>query len=176
MVIEFYSMILIIDLYYKENGFAKAVGVLCEWKDQEAREIIIEQIENVEPYVPGKFYKRELPGALKIIEKVALESIESIIIDGHVYIDNDKNYGLGGYLWEELKQKIPVIGVAKRGFFSNKETVVEVTRGKSKNPLYVSSIGIDKNVAAKKIQNMKGDYRIPTLLKLVDTLTRSSDE
>lgn len=174
-VIESYRMILIIDLYYKENGFAKAVGVLCEWNDQEARKIIIEKIENVEPYVPGEFYKRELPGILKIIERVEFEKIEAIIVDGHVYIDNDKNYGLGGYLWEELKQKVPVIGVAKRGFYSNKDTVIEIMRGESKNPLYVSSIGMDKNIAARQIQNMKGDYRIPTILKMVDSLTKSND-
>lgn len=165
-------MILVVDLHYKEDDSAKAVGILFEWEDKEAREIIIEYLENVEPYVPGEFYKRELPGILKIIERVEFEKIEAIIVDGHVYVDNDKNYGLGGYLWEQLNQKIPIIGVAKRGFYYNKETVIEVLRGNSKNPLYVSAIGIDKEIAARQIQIMKGDYRIPTILKKVDSLTR----
>ncbi|PPK96233.1 endonuclease V [Nonlabens xylanidelens] len=169
-------MILVVDLHYKEDDSAKAVGILCEWEDKEAIEIIIEQLENVEPYVPGEFYKRELPGILKIIERVEFEKIEAIIVDGHVYVDNDKNYGLGGYLWEQLKKKTPVIGVAKRGFYSNKETVIEVIRGNSKNPLYVSAVGVDKEIAARQIQIMKGDYRIPTILKKVDSLTKSSDE
>ena len=45
------------------------------------------------------------------------------------YIDNDGNYGLGGYLYQALDSKIPIIGVAKRAFHANKETVKEVFRG-----------------------------------------------
>jgi deoxyribonuclease V len=48
----------------------------------------------------------------------------------------------------------------------------EVFRGQSINPLYVSSIGIDIDQAAQNIQNMFGNYRIPTLLKHLDTLTK----
>lgn len=169
-------MILAVDLHYKSDNSATAAGVLFAWEEYQPRQVVIEVIKNVEPYVSGQFYKRELPGILKIIKRVELEKIEAIIVDGHVYIDNDNNYGLGGYLWEELKQKVPVIGVAKRGFYSNKDTVIEIMRGESKNPLYVSSIGMNKNIAARQIQNMKGDYRIPTILKMVDSLTKSIDE
>jgi hypothetical protein len=42
---------------------------------------------------------------------------------------------------------------------------LEVYRGKSIKPLYVSVIGIDLNYSAKLIKNLKGDFRIPDILK-----------
>lgn len=71
-----------------------------------------------------------------------------------------------------LHQKIPVIGVAKTPFLSNKETVQQVLRGQSNNPLYVSAIGMDLNEAALLVKNMKGDFRMPDILKAVDKLTK----
>jgi deoxyribonuclease V len=67
----------------------------------------------------------------------------------------------------------PVIGVAKRGFYNNAGYVREVRRGESENPLYVSAIGMDLELAAECIQNMHGEYRIPTMLKEVDRLGRA---
>jgi deoxyribonuclease V len=75
-------------------------------------------------------------------------------------------------LYETLQQQIPVIGVAKTKFLQNTQHVREVFRGQSINPLYISSIGIDIDQAAQNIQNMFGNYRIPTLLKHLDTLTK----
>jgi len=164
-------MIFIIDVLYKESNTARAVGVLCDWDDLEPKQVVIEQIEEVEPYEPGQFFKRELPCIMKLLEKINLKTVETIV-DGHVYVDNNYGYGLGGHLWQSLEVKVPIIGVAKRGFYSNKETVVEVLRGKSSNPLHVSAIGMDKSIAANKILEMPGDYRMPRMLKLVDTITR----
>ncbi len=98
--------------------------------------------------------------------------MEAIIIDGHIYVDNDRKYGLGGHLYEALDKKIPIIGMAKTSFQSNTETVVEILRGESKNPLFVSAIGLKKEVAANHIKNMFGDYRLPYLLKLMDQITK----
>ena len=53
------------------------------------------------------------------------------------------------------------------------ETRIEVLRGESKKPLYITAKGIDLHKAAEFIQKMHGDFRIPTLLKLVDSLGRS---
>lgn len=97
---------------------------------------------------------------------------EAIIADGHVYIDNNKKYGLCGYLWEALDQKIPIIGVAKRSFKGNEKVCQPVFRGTSKNPLYVSSIGTNLSDAAAKVAAMHGAFRIPDVLKQVDRLTR----
>jgi deoxyribonuclease V len=166
-------MILAIDVHYKTD-YAKAVAVLFEPGDAAARRTITERIEQVKDYEPGQFYKRELPCILKITEKIDLNLVSLIIVDGHVYTNNEGGLGLGGKLWEALHQKIPVIGVAKTPFLGNKETVQQVLRGQSNNPLYVSAIGIDLNEAALLVKNMKGDFRMPDILKAVDKLTKEN--
>jgi deoxyribonuclease V len=152
-------MILAIDVFYKENS-AKTVGVLFEWGDEYPAEIIIEHLANIEEYIPGEFYKRELPCILKVLEKVNLNQIDAIIIDGYVYVNNEMDHGLGGKLWEALNGTLPIIGVAKTSFYSNQDTVIKVKRGQSNNPLYVSSIGIELEQAALFVQNMKGGSQI----------------
>jgi deoxyribonuclease V len=164
-------MILAIDVYYKENE-AKVVAVLFNWEDETPQSIVIDHITGIEDYVSGEFYKRELPCIESILQKVNLNDIEAVIIDGHIYVDDDGTFGLGGYTWESLDKKISVIGVAKTSFFRNRNTVKEVFRGESKKPLYVSSIGIDLDIATNLIKNMKGNYRIPTILKELDRITK----
>lgn len=164
-------MILALDVHYREKE-AKAVGILFNWEDTEPKEIIVEYINEVEEYIPGEFYKRELPCLLKIIEKVNLKDLEAIIIDGYIYVDNKRKLGLGGMLWENLDKQIPIIGIAKTSFYSNKETVQEIFRGESKNALYISTINYDIEIAIEKINKMSGSYRIPTLLKELDRITK----
>ncbi|NOT94323.1 endonuclease V [Ferruginibacter sp.] len=164
-------MLLAIDVYYKEQT-AKAVGVLFNWDSAMPEQIIIEHSTGVEEYVPGEFYKRELPCVLKIIGQIKLDSVEAIIIDGYIYVDNDGAFGLGGVLYETINKSVPVIGVAKTSFFRNKETVTELLRGESKNPLYISSIGYPIDDAVERIKNMKGEFRIPAILKELDRITK----
>lgn len=168
-------MILAIDVKYNEvEKTAKAVGVLFNWLDESPKETIEIIVKNIEEYIPGQFYKRELPCIKKVIEHTDIKQIDLIIVDGHVYVNNEKEYGLGGYVFKEYG--IPVVGVAKTPFYKNKETVVEIYRGDSKQPLYVSSIGVDKSKSAQKIKQMHGDFRIPTILKQLDTLTKKRNQ
>lgn len=162
---------LAVDIYYREK-VTKAVGVLFDWEDESADDLLVSYIENVEDYVPGEFYKRELPCILKIIENVDLKKIGAIIIDGYVYIDNNQMSGLGARLYDELNQCTPVIGVAKTSFLKNKATVQELRRGKSNKPLYISSIGLDLTTAVNYINAMKGPYRMPDILKFLDKKTK----
>ena len=134
----------------------------------------MEYIDAVNEYIPGEFYKRELPCILKILNRVDMKKVGLIIVDGYVYIDNNKNYGLGGKLWEHLEGEIPVIGVAKTKFVQNTNTVRDVYRGQSKNPLYISAVGIDIVEATNVISDMKGNYRIPDVLKTLDQKTKSA--
>lgn len=164
-------MILAIDVKYYDN-VAKAVGVLFNSDDSTSDNFIITYVDTIEEYIPGEFYKRELPCIQKIMEQVDLETITIIIVDGHVFVDNFKKYGLGGFLWEQLNEKIPVIGVAKNPYYQNSDTVQEIIRGESGKPLYVSAIGMDLTEAADLIKNMKGMYRIPTILKDLDKVTK----
>lgn len=155
-------MVLALDVHYKETGSGNAVGVLFDWEDNQPKEIIVEYLDAASEYEPGKFYKRELPCLLKVIERVNLTGLEAIIIDGYVFIDNDLQFGLGGILWEKLEKQMPIIGIAKTSFFKNKETVIEVLRGQSHKPLYVSAIDYPISKAVENIARMHGDYRIPT--------------
>jgi len=161
-------MILAIDVHYRED-FAKSVSIeFDDWVDENILQIHETIIDEVEEYIPGEFYKRELPCLLEVIELSDRELIKLIIVDSYVVLNDDGKFGLGAYLYEALGEEIPVIGVAKKNFLSNTKNVREVLRGESQKPLYVSSMGIDIDQAAEKIRNMKGEYRFPEMLKLVD--------
>jgi deoxyribonuclease V len=167
-------MIAAVDVCYSETG-ATAGGVLfthwtSEWSARELREFI----EQVEPYEPGSFYKRELPCLLKLLEPVK-EQVEIIIVDGYVWLGPEHRPGLGAHLYEALGEQTPIIGVAK-SMFSGATNAEAVLRGRSRRPLYVTAAGMNPVVAAKNIQGMHGLYRIPTLLKRVDQLCRSTDK
>jgi len=166
-------MVLAVDVYYKDN-YAKAVGVLFDWAGSTYKQSIIEILTDVEEYVPGEFYRRELPCILKLLEKTDLALIDVIVVDGYVFTDNDGQLGLGGKLWEALQKRLPIIGVAKTSFLKNKETVRELRRGKSENPLYISAVGIELDKAAMLIKQMHGDYRMPDILKKLDGLTKEA--
>ncbi|GGE70973.1 endonuclease V [Pedobacter psychrotolerans] len=165
-------MILALDVHYKDDGSAKSVGVLFNLKDSQPKEILVAYLEETDEYIPGEFYKRELLCLLKIVEKVSMHDLEAIVIDGYVYIDNEKRFGLGGYLWQTLNEQIPIIGVAKNFYHGNNETVKQIYRGKSKKPLYISSVGLELDTASDFITQMPGEFRIPHLLKQLDTITK----
>jgi deoxyribonuclease V len=161
-----------VDAYYKDNK-AKGICILFEqWSATEIFSIHEAAIEQVSNYEPGAFYKRELPCILKVLQQVNLSLLDAIIVDGYVYLDNNGKYGLGAHLYETLQEAVPVIGVAKSRFYNNTKHVVEVKRGTSNHPLFITAIGIDVLEAAKHIQKMAGQYRIPTLLQYLDQKTR----
>ncbi|WP_299883592.1 endonuclease V [uncultured Lacinutrix sp.] len=164
-------MLLAIDVYYNKQS-AKVVGALFNWDDKEPRQIITCLYNNVLPYESGHFYKRELPCILELLKQIDLSKIKVIIIDGHCYINNNNDFGLGAYLYESLNNKIPIIGVAKNKFKDTDTVTTEIFRGKSKKPLYVSTKGYCLKTAAINIKNMHGLYRIPSILKAVDTETK----
>lgn len=165
-------MIVAVDVHYKET-YAKTVVLLFEnWFSESYSECIEVETTHIAEYVPGEFYKRELPCILEALKKINLGEIEVIVIDGYVYIDNDENFGLGAHLYHALHKQLPIIGVAKTKFIRNSSTVVEVFRGESKNPLYISAVGIKKEEAAQNIKTMFGNYRLPHLLKVMDQKTK----
>lgn len=165
-------MILAFDTYYFDNK-AKTVCISFEnWSNEINYNIVTEIIENIEEYIPGEFYKRELPCILSLLNRFELNTVETIIIDGFVYLDNDEKFGLGAYLYEKLNKKIAVIGVAKTNFATLEKNKKALFRGESKKPLFITAVGIDLEDAFRHIQNMEGEFRIPTLLKELDRLTK----
>lgn len=168
-------MILAFDTYYFDNK-AKTVSICFDdWSDEENYKVETEVIENSEEYQSGEFYKRELPCILSLLDKIKTQNVTTIIIDGFVYLDDNQRLGLGGHLYLQLQGKIPIIGVAKTNFATLEKNKRQLLRGSSMKPLYVTSIGIDLDSATELIKNMKGNNRIPTLLKTLDTLTKEKD-
>ena len=167
-------MFLATDTYYNPDNTAKAVGILFQnWDDQVPMNTIEVHIPQVAEYEPGAFYKRELPCIMAMLEHCDLAQLDAIIVDGYVFLDDHGKMGLGAHLYDALGGRIPVIGVAKTSFHDNHLNVIEVKRGESTHPLYISSIGIQLATAAAWIESMYGPYRMPHLLKVLDGLTRT---
>lgn len=83
-------MILAVDVYYFSSQ-AKTVGVLFnQWQDKESTGTLLSYSENVSAYESSYFYKRELPCILKLLESVDLSTIDVIIVDGYVHLDEMK--------------------------------------------------------------------------------------
>lgn len=167
--------ILAFDVHYREDTAKIVCAVFQDWGASKANEYIIKFLSGVADYEPGAFYKRELPCLLEVLKDLDLEEISCIIIDGFVYLDDEGKKGLGAYLYESLTVKVPVVGVAKTSFHNNKLNVIEIKRGESNNPLFVSAIGMEVVDAAERIINMAGAYRMPDLLKEVDTKTKETE-
>jgi deoxyribonuclease V len=162
-------MIYALDVDYRGSRANVASIGFKDWVDSRALYKRTHTIEEIAPYQSGLFYKRELPCLLKALE--GLDDIEFVIVDGYVWLREPSHYGLGMYLYSALKKKIPIIGVAKNRF-QDTPIECELFRGRSKKPLYITSIGIDLEKAKYLISKMYGEYRLPNLLKEADTLCR----
>lgn len=164
-------MIICLDVHYRED-FAQVAGVLfADWTDQVAYKTYTIQTALAGAYEPGKFYKRELPALLELLTKVE-ETIDFILVDSYVYLGKDRP-GLGVYLHETLERKVPVIGLAKTHFRAAEEVEVRLLRGESNKALFVTTVGCEVTWAAEKIKQMAGGYRLPTLVKLADQLSKA---
>lgn len=166
-------MILAFDTYYWEDK-AKTVCIAFEHWDSTSYTVYTEALSGIAEYTPGEFYKRELPCILSLLRQVDLVAVDYIIVDGFVYLDDNHKPGLGARLYDGLDCKVPVIGVAKTNFATIEQLKKELYRGTSIRPLYITAAGIDLEDALKKIRHMAGNYRIPDLLKKLDTLTKEN--
>lgn len=173
--------ILAIDVDYREDH-AIASGVLFQnWQSSECAVINV-RVDEVAPYEPGQFWKRELPCIHKLLNMLEVVApgvaLSCIVIDGYVFLDdaNVPKWGLGGYLNNSLGGAIPIIGVAKTHFHGIPEST-RVFRSTSLTPLYVTATGLNLNVAReqakKNIESMHGDFRLPSMLKFVDQCCRN---
>lgn len=162
-------MIAAVDVHYV--GTRAFVGCIQfdSWRDEQPRGETSLSITVRADYIPGRFYLRELPCLLAVIERLDAPP-EAIVIDGYVWLA-DGRPGLGRHLYNALGGGISVIGVAKNAFADN-DAAVPVQRGRSVRPLYVTASGIEAISAAELVLGMSGPHRLPTLLKRVDRLCR----
>ncbi|MFY7889995.1 MAG: endonuclease V [Spirosomataceae bacterium] len=162
-------MIAVFDVDYKDKQAQCACLLIEDWQAITYKTYKV-VIDNVADYESGSFYKRELPCLLQTLSQIS-EPIDCIVVDSYVTLGEKK--GLGAYLYEELPFRIPIIGVAKTKFLSADD--VELLRGESVKPLYITSLGIEQQEARLLIEQMAGEYRLPFILKEADRICRIWD-
>jgi deoxyinosine 3'endonuclease (endonuclease V) len=163
-------MLIAFDAHYSNTTTKLVAASFNDWTDPAPEQIHIWTSGAAAAYQPGQFYLREMPLIIKALEDFNLEDVKTIIVDGYVYLDANGRLGLGGHLYHELNDKVPVIGVAKSYFRDN--NAVPILRGESKKPLYVTAFGMPPEVAAEHIRGMAGKYRMPDVLGAVDQETK----
>jgi len=164
-------MIAIIDVGYSETQALAAAVIIENWTDPKPTKEYQIIIEPINEYISGEFYKRELPCILQLLATIE-EDLSFIVVDGYVWLNNDKKPGLGAYLYEVMHGTLPIMGVAKNAFKQENQYAAEIYRGNSRKALYVTCEGMPIESAVNYIQNMTGSYRIPDVLKRVDQLSR----
>lgn len=170
-------MIVALDVGYIEVSGATTgtCGLVAfeHWTDPDPFAELSVSTRDVGPYIPGRFFERELPcliAALNRYTAVVGEAPRVVVIDGHVRLDASGTPGLGLHLFSELGDSIPIVGVAKNPFRGL--DAVEVLRGEGGNPLHVTAVGLNEDEAATHVASMAGRFRVPTLLRRADQLSR----
>lgn len=167
-------MLLAVDVDYRKNGSAVAAAVaFSSWQSSVVESTFVKRVPVVQPYQPGRFFERELPCLLAVLDEYP-DRPETIIVDGYVVLGTSKRAGLGTYLFEALDKTVPIIGVAKSKY-ADTPVESEVFRGSSSRPIYVTSIGICSCLARNHIRSMHGEHRMPTMLTAVDRACRDDD-
>ncbi|MGK6341216.1 endonuclease V [Chryseobacterium sp. DT-3] len=166
-------MIYAFDTYYYEDHANTVCIAFEDWASENESDIFAEKTEVSSGYESGAFYKRELPCILSLLKKISLKEGDIIIVDGYVTLDNNGKIGLGGYLYEALDRKYAIIGIAKNEFASPDSQRRNILRGESKTPLFLTAKGVDVDEVLPKVEQMHGAYRIPSLLKKLDQLSRA---
>lgn len=126
-----------------------------------------------EAYAPGEFQRRELPLLMSVLAMLP-ERPRILVIDGYVWLDADGRKGLGAHLFEALRGRTAVVGVAKSRFAGAEQWVEQVMRGDSTSPLWVTAAGVTMSEAVSGVKRMHGTHRIPTLVGRVDQLARKT--
>ncbi len=161
------------DVHYRDNGARAACVLIGSWDNRSPSATYVQDIEAVEPYEPGSFYRRELPCLIAVLRRLpALPVI--IVVDGYVWLSPGDRPGLGAHLHDALERKAAVVGIAKSAFagVESCENVIPVLRGTSRRPLYVTAVGIEPAFAAECVRRMAGRHRIPDIVRITDRLAR----
>jgi len=161
----------VLDVHYIKNRSIAACVVFDGWGDPTPLEVIRATGPEGAIYQPGKFYLRELPFLISVLD-VAPYRFDVIVIDGYIHLKSHVGKGLGRHLFESVSYSPVVIGVAKNPL-KVADRFIPICRGRSKKPLFVSAVGCTTEQAACCIASMHGPYRIPTLLKTVDRHARA---
>jgi deoxyribonuclease V len=158
-----------LDVGYGDTAVTAACVAFSDWPDvAPAFEEVVRSPPVAADYVPGQFFRRELPFLLELLGR--LRDLPAVlIVDGYVWLGPERR-GLGAALHEALGGRAAVVGVAKTEFAG--AAAEAVLRGASRRPLYVTAAGMSAAEAAAGVRAMHGPHRIPTLLARADRLSR----
>ena len=165
-------MLVCLDVDYRDEVAVAACVGFGAWASDIVLYECARETGRPEEYEPGQFYRRELPCLLEVLSTLPKQPAV-IIIDGYVWLGAGRKKGLGAHLFDSIDGQTPVVGVAKNRFHSAVDAV-EVRRGSSERPLYVTSTGMTVEDAAAGVESMAGPHRIPAMLKRVDRLCRDT--
>lgn len=157
-----------VDVQYLPSGEARAALVIAPsaaFSLIETEKVVL--VPSVAPYVPGEFWRRELPCLQAVLSGVS--GLSLLVVDGYVDLDPSGRPGLGARASAAFG--VPVVGVAKTRFASATHAV-PVLRGSATRPLYVTAVGLAVAEAADLVRGMAGRYRLPDALRRVDALAR----
>ena len=158
-------MIGIFDVGYVDDFAVVGCVTIADFADGEPTRQWVVRAGSVGPYVAGEFYRRELGPLLRAVDSAG--DLSTCVIDAYVDLGRDASPGLGRILFEQTG--VPVIGVAKSRYPGTPEAM-EILRGNSKRPLFVSSAGVDLDSAKAAVVRMAGSGRVPAMLRLADRL------
>lgn len=165
-------MIVCLDVDYRSDVVVCARLVIPTWDSRAALALAAFRTPGVAPpYIPGAFYKRELPYLVDALSREGAPPGAIVVVDGFVWLGAGVP-GLGAHLREALPGKPPIVGVAKTPFRGAATVAREVRRGVSKTPLFVTAAGIGLDEAAEGVRVMHGPHRIPAMLRRVDRASR----
>jgi deoxyribonuclease V len=161
-----------VDVHYLQSGEARAAAVTAgdpAFSAIQAEWSVL--LPTVLPYQPGQFFVRELPPLRAVLAHV--RNLGLLVIDGYVDLDPGGRPGLGAH--SHAAFGVPVIGVAKTRFRAASHAV-EVLRGGSSRPLFVTAAGMPQAEAAALVQQMAGLFRLPDALRRADALARTGQQ
>jgi deoxyribonuclease V len=157
-----------VDVHYEPDRARAACTVFADWSSTASVAELVIETPPAETYVPGQFFRRELPPLVALL--AALPALPDIVvIDGYVWLDAHGSPGLGARVHESLG--VAVVGVAKTPY-GPEVPAARVLRGGSAKPIFVSAVGLGLDDAADGVGRMHGSHRIPALLKRTDQLAR----
>ncbi len=163
-----------LDVGYRGSAAQAACVLADSWESESPRATYVREIDAIEPYEPGSFFRRELPCLLSVL-RLSPSLPEIVVVDGYVWLPSPLRPGLGAYLYEALGRCAPVVGIAKTAFAEAQscDTIARVFRGESRNPLFVTAVGMELDVAVQRVRQMAGKHRIPDMMRIADRLSRS---
>lgn len=171
-----------LDVGYAPGRTLAAAAALPDWSSPagEATHLVVSLLGPPAEYRSGAFFERELPPLLSLLSDPArldellsgarLEDAAALLVDGHAWLAPDRP-GLGARLHQALGERVPVVGVAK-GAWRGSPHAVQVRRGGSRRPLFVTAAGVEAAEAAERVRSLAGAHRLPDLLRQVDALSR----